>query len=155
MKTAQLFHAINSKILLSASMVIAAGALIIGATFAFYADTETSQGNVLGAGALDLLIDNDSYYNGVLSPDNSWLEKNENVIETGPIGQAPHNFPVTRTIADSLNNIFSGLPNDPLAGGDLGPTHYIAAAWCFGSIAPAALPQSNYTGPDNAANDGV
>ena len=36
---------INSKILLSGAAITAAAALIIGATFAFFSDTETSEGN--------------------------------------------------------------------------------------------------------------
>src|SRR3989344_165008 len=41
-------------------------------TSAFFSDTETSEGNILAAGAIDLLIDNESYYNGVFNPDTSW-----------------------------------------------------------------------------------
>lgn len=52
---------INTKILLSIAVVLAAAALIIGATFAFFSDTETSTGNTLVAGAIDLKIDNESY----------------------------------------------------------------------------------------------
>ena len=38
--------------------------VISGATGAFFSDTETSQGNTFTAGAIDLLVDNESYYNG-------------------------------------------------------------------------------------------
>lgn len=48
---------INSKILLSAAAIFAAVALIIGATFAFFSDTETSEGNTFTAGAIDLKVD--------------------------------------------------------------------------------------------------
>ena len=34
---------INTKILLSAAIILTAAAVIIGATFAFFSDTETSQ----------------------------------------------------------------------------------------------------------------
>lgn len=68
---------INTKILISGAVILAAAALIIGGTFAFFSDTETSTGNVLAAGAIDLQIDNESYVtdvNGVLvaSPNTSW-----------------------------------------------------------------------------------
>ncbi len=56
-----MLKAINTKILLSAVTVLAATALVIGGTFAFFSDTETSRGNVLAAGAIDLKIDNESY----------------------------------------------------------------------------------------------
>ena len=72
-----MFKAINTKILLSGATVLAAAALIIGGTFAFFSDTETSTGNTFEAGAIDLLVDNTSYVtnsDGVLveSPNTSW-----------------------------------------------------------------------------------
>lgn len=63
---------LNSKLLLSASIITASIALVIGATFAFFSDTETSQNNLLEAGAVDLKIDNTSYLNGVLNPGTTW-----------------------------------------------------------------------------------
>jgi len=41
----------------------ATAAIAAGATGAFFSDTETSTGNTFAAGAIDLKIDNDSYYN--------------------------------------------------------------------------------------------
>src|SRR6185503_8860515 len=67
---------LNSKILLSSAMVVSAAALVVGATFAYLSDSETSSNNSLTAGALDLQVDNDSYYNGAFNPGTSWLEKN-------------------------------------------------------------------------------
>lgn len=52
----------------------AVGALAFGATRAFFSDTETSTGNILQAGAIDLKVDNSSYYNGVYNPGTSWLQ---------------------------------------------------------------------------------
>mgnify|MGYP001600450916 FL=1 len=49
------------KILLSLSMVAAVAVLAVGATGAFFSDTETSTGNIFTAGAIDLQIDNESY----------------------------------------------------------------------------------------------
>src|SRR3989344_5337516 len=73
------------KILLSLSVIVAVAAVVVGATTAFYNDTETSSGNVLAAGAIDLGVDNESYYNGKPNPETSWeLEwdlDNPNVIE--------------------------------------------------------------------------
>lgn len=46
-------------------LIAGAGAVIVGgATGAFFSDTETSTGNVFTAGAIDLEVDNESYYNG-------------------------------------------------------------------------------------------
>jgi predicted ribosomally synthesized peptide with SipW-like signal peptide len=49
------------KILFSLGMLVFVGAVVVGATGAFFSDTETSTGNVFAAGAIDLLIDNESY----------------------------------------------------------------------------------------------
>ena len=45
---------------------------VIVATGAFFSDTETSIGNTLVAGAIDLKVDNTSYYNGVFNQATSW-----------------------------------------------------------------------------------
>lgn len=65
------------KIITSVGMIVFVGALIVGATGAFFSDTETSVGNTFAAGDIDLKIDNESYVTnneGVLvaSPTNSW-----------------------------------------------------------------------------------
>jgi predicted ribosomally synthesized peptide with SipW-like signal peptide len=53
------------KILFSALLILGAGsALATGASGAFFSDTESSSGNTFAAGAIDLKIDNDSWYNG-------------------------------------------------------------------------------------------
>ncbi len=49
---------------------VAAGA--VGASRAFFSDTETSHDNILAAGAIDLQIDNTSYYNNQPSQATSW-----------------------------------------------------------------------------------
>jgi predicted ribosomally synthesized peptide with SipW-like signal peptide len=43
-------------------MIAFVGALVVGATGAFFSDSETSTGNTFTAGAIDLTIGNDSYY---------------------------------------------------------------------------------------------
>src|SRR3989344_2958288 len=60
------------KIVLSLGIIAAVAAIVVGATTAFYSDTETSKGNVLAAGAIDLGIDNESWYNGVKNASTSW-----------------------------------------------------------------------------------
>lgn len=56
----------QKQLVLRSLSIFASAALVAGATFAFFSDTETSSGNVLAAGAIDLKIDNESYLNGVL-----------------------------------------------------------------------------------------
>jgi predicted ribosomally synthesized peptide with SipW-like signal peptide len=60
------------KILLSVSMIAAVAIVVVGATGAFFNDTETSVGNIFTAGAIDLKVDNESFYNGVFNPGTSW-----------------------------------------------------------------------------------
>lgn len=54
-------------------MVAAIAVVVVGATGAFFSDTETSTGNIFTAGAIDLGLDNVSYLNGVLHEGTSWL----------------------------------------------------------------------------------
>ncbi len=52
------------KILISLSIVGAVAAIAIGATTAFFSDTETSTGNTFTAGAIDLTIDSQATFKG-------------------------------------------------------------------------------------------
>lgn len=45
------------RILLSLGIIAAVGAIVTGATGAFFSDTETSAGNILTAGSIDLTVD--------------------------------------------------------------------------------------------------
>ena len=60
------------RIVLSLGVIVFVGAVVVGATGAFFSDTETSSGNTFTAGAIDLGIDNESYYNGVRNEGTSW-----------------------------------------------------------------------------------
>ena len=64
------------KILLSIATVALAGVVVVGGTAAIFSDTEVSTGNTFTAGAIDLTVDNESYYNGVFNEGTSWLQKN-------------------------------------------------------------------------------
>lgn len=52
------------KIVLSLSMIAVVAIIAVGATGAFFSDTETSTGNTFAAGAIDLTIDSTQHYNG-------------------------------------------------------------------------------------------
>lgn len=67
---------INTKILFSGITLLAAAALIIGGTFAWFSDTETSEGNVLAAGAIDLKVDSEAHYAGLVCQENRWVDDN-------------------------------------------------------------------------------
>ncbi len=58
-----------------ALIVVAGGSVAFGVTKAFFSDSETSVANVFTAGAIDLKIDNESYYNGVLNASTTWEQK--------------------------------------------------------------------------------
>lgn len=97
---------LNTKILLSGATIVAAAALIIGATYAFFSDTETSTDNVLVAGQLDLKVANTSYafdYNveSIVNP-------------TGVFGQVAH---TTWTNEDPIGKFFDFVDLKP---GDYG-----------------------------------
>lgn len=62
------------KILLSLATLAFVGAVIVGGTIAIFSDTEVSTGNTFTAGAIDLTVDNESYYNGVFNEGTSWLQ---------------------------------------------------------------------------------
>jgi predicted ribosomally synthesized peptide with SipW-like signal peptide len=51
------------RILTSLALILGAALFIVGATRALFSDTETSTGNTFEAGAVDLKVDNTSYWN--------------------------------------------------------------------------------------------
>lgn len=78
------------KLLISALTIGIVAATILYGTNAFFSDTETSTGNTFQAGAIDLQVDNTSYYNGVFNPGTSWtirdltVEKFFNFLDIKP-----------------------------------------------------------------------
>jgi predicted ribosomally synthesized peptide with SipW-like signal peptide len=66
----------KTRILLGLILITGAAGALASGTSAFFSDTETSSGNTFTAGAIDLQIDNESYYNGVLNSGTSWTVRN-------------------------------------------------------------------------------
>jgi len=56
-------------------MIAAVAAVAIGATTAYFSDTETSTGNTFTAGAIDLTIDSNATYNGQVVSAATWALK--------------------------------------------------------------------------------
>ena len=54
------------KVLSSLVIIGTVSSLVIGLSNAYFSDTETSTGNTFQAGAIDLKVGNESYYNGVI-----------------------------------------------------------------------------------------
>ena len=63
---------VNKRLILSTGMLVFVAAVVAGGTGAFFSDTETSSGNVFAAGAIDLKVSNESYYNGERREDLTW-----------------------------------------------------------------------------------
>ena len=83
------------RILFSAILILGASAAIAsGATGAFFSDTETSTGNTFAAGAIDLKVDNDSYYNGNRCTD---MDQNPDDDVHDFKWQGPAGFPIPGT----------------------------------------------------------
>jgi hypothetical protein len=60
------------RILISLAVISSTLVLAFGLSKSFFSDTETSVGNTFEAGAIDLKIDNTSYYRGELWDDTTW-----------------------------------------------------------------------------------
>ena len=54
------------KLITSMSIIAAVAVVVVGATGAFFNDTEVSEGNTFTAGAIDLLIDSEAHYDGMV-----------------------------------------------------------------------------------------
>lgn len=63
------------KILLSLIAITAVGAIAFAGTRAFFSDTETSKDNVFTAGAIDLKVDSEAHYNGLVCVDGKWQDR--------------------------------------------------------------------------------
>ncbi len=148
------------KILLSVSMVAFVVALTIGATGAFFSDTETSTGNTFTAGAIDLQIDSTQHYNG-----NTCTEVGTGVFQW----QGNSAYPVVGSTcggtwalkdlvptADKFFNFADVKPGD--SGEDTVSLHVINNdAWLCASVANLANNDNGLTEPESAVDstDGV
>ena len=83
------------KVLISLSAIVLVAAVAIGATVAFFSDTETSTGNTFTAGAIDLTVDSQQHYNGHECVPNLDTATSENMPYVWGPGRNP--YPVTGT----------------------------------------------------------
>ncbi len=77
-----------TKIIMSVGMIAFVAALVVGATGAFFSDSETSTGNVFTAGAINLTVDSEQHYNNAVCNDNIW-------VLTGPAENPQYPIPGT------------------------------------------------------------
>lgn len=115
------------RIIYSLSIIVAVVAVVSGATVAFYGDTETSAGNILVAGELDLLVNHTlATYNG---------EVCQNACD--------------KTIVSDVTAIVveTGNPAVPLT--------FVHSAWTADLDGPAGVDGGHAAGaPNNGLNDG-
>ena len=106
-------------------MIVFVGALAVGATGAFFSDTETSTGNTFTAGALDLKVDSEAHYNGKIcipnTQENPQVEGDEFVWGSGsavwPITGTPCEGTWTETDLGAQHQFFNLTDVKP---GDVG-----------------------------------
>ncbi|MFA4936992.1 MAG: SipW-dependent-type signal peptide-containing protein [Patescibacteria group bacterium] len=90
------------KLLLAISIIGVMAIIAISSTSAFLSDTESSTDNDFTAGAIDLKVDNQSHYNGMVCQDGVWTEscniKGENLIQNSgfekPAVATPQNWDI-------------------------------------------------------------
>ncbi len=146
------------KVLGGLGMIALAAGLIVGGTGAFFSDRETSVGNVFAAGAFDLLIDNESYYNGNKCADVSG-EGEEPVWEW--IGESPYPVPGTPcTTSWYLDNLGEGrlfFDFDDVKPGDEGEDtisiHIQNDAWACMDMTLTSNDDASSTEPELATGD--
>lgn len=66
---------------MSAGTLVFAGALVASATGAFFSDVETSSGNTFAAGSLDLLVDSQAHYAGLVCNAQGVWEDDPNIVD--------------------------------------------------------------------------
>lgn len=79
----------SKKLIYSLSVIAAAAVVVVGATTAYFNDTETSTGNTFTAGAIDLTVDSlGAWYNGQQIPDSFFRARdliNERFFDLGDV----------------------------------------------------------------------
>src|SRR3989344_7704884 len=79
----------NSRILLSIAAIVTAVAIVSVATFAFFSDTETSEGNNFTAGRLDLLVNGQNDPEAIvffedLKPGDDYIQEKDLFVDFNP-----------------------------------------------------------------------
>lgn len=132
---------LNTKIALSLASIATAGALVGGATFALFSDSETSHNNTFTAGSLDLKVDSQSHYAGlVCNADHIWQQDGNATITRPDLTGLSCDGTWSQTDLTSANKFFNLTDIKP---GDKGEDtislHVVDNdAWGWFSIKPTA-----------------
>ena len=156
----------SRKIMLSIGSVVFMGALAVGATGAFFSDTEVSHANTFTAGAVDLKVDSQSHYAGLkCTPSTSpagyqWVVEDQAVGTTRPdlVGQSCDGSWTATELGPTNHffNISDVKPGDP--GEDTVSLHIDNngknnPAWACANIAVTGNAENGTTSPEVAAGD--
>ena len=101
-----------SKITLSLSVIAAAAVVVVGATTAFFNDTETSTGNVFTAGSVDLKIDSfGALYNGatLVIPTEEDIKSPDPLKALDQFLKAHPDFKTQKSSIERINKILAEL----------------------------------------------
>lgn len=146
---------------MSLAIIVAVGAVVVGATGAFFSDTETSTGNTFTAGAIDLKVDSQQHYNGNNCVDNKWVgDALWPVVGSdcgGTWGQEDLNQDQSPDGLDVTNQRFFNL--DDMKPGDFGENTISLHvdnndAWACAKITITSDEDNSCTEPENEAMDG-
>lgn len=76
----------KKKLLVSLGLVTLVVAAVVGGTTAFFSDTETSEGNTFTAGEIDLKVDSEAHYAGLVCVDGYWVEEGQETTRPDLVG---------------------------------------------------------------------
>lgn len=102
----------NKKILISLSLIAAVAAIVVGATTAWFSDTETSSGNTFTAGTIDISVDEQ----------NPWTAENTFTIEDMKPCEVEYRTVKITNVGTNPADIWKHLELDGCSGGLTGYT---------------------------------
>jgi len=149
------------KILLSVATLAAVGAIVAGATGAFYGDVETSTGNTFTAGSIELKVDSTSHYNGMIcteEPTGIYTWQPEDGTQQPYYPAQGSTCDGTWTEADLENGVQKFFNFGDLKPGDYGEDTislhvYDNDAWGNFLVTPTTDSDVTCTGPEQAVED--
>ncbi|MBU1110713.1 M73 family metallopeptidase [Patescibacteria group bacterium] len=155
----------NKKILRSLLVVGTLAVLVGGATMAFFSDEEVSRGNTFTSGAIDLKVDSEAHYNGLVCKDGFWANECWKLEGTNFIVNGGFETPVVEHVAGWY--IFGDIPGwiiewestATVYGGETRPTAALqeyhrgaASGWDPQEGNQYAELDTDWFGPDNSLN---
>ncbi len=145
------------KIFYSAGVITFIAALAMGATGAFFSDVEKSTGNTFTAGTLDLQVDSQSHYDGlVCNSDHHWQRENSQVPSQREdlIGKDCDGTWKQKNLGPGVDKFFNFADIKPGDNGeDTISLHVSNNAWVCANITTTGNAENVATLPELAAGD--